>query len=69
MVLVCSQHQHELTPQAHFPEDDLKLASDLRTARNLMFQLFQQKTAEMAAAYPNEANPDRLYLKASRSRA
>ena len=63
MVLLCSQHQHALIPQAHSPEGDLKLARDTKDFRNLMFQLLQHKADEVIAAYPDEEDQDKLYLK------
>ncbi|MGB8698199.1 MAG: class I SAM-dependent methyltransferase [Thermosynechococcaceae cyanobacterium] len=57
------QRQHDLIPQAHAPEEDWDLARDIKDAWEAMFQLFQQKTDEIASAYPNEENQDRLYLK------
>lgn len=63
MVFLCPQHQHDLIPQAHSPEDDLRLASEIQDFRVSMLQLFQHKTDEITTAYPNEENQDRLYLK------
>lgn len=63
MVFLCPQHQHGLIPQAHSSEADLKLARETKEAWSSMFQLFQQKTAEVTAAHPQEENPERLYFK------
>jgi SAM-dependent methyltransferase len=63
MVFLCPQHQHDLIPQAHSPEDDLKLASEIKDFWNSMFQLFQRKIAEITSAYPDEKNQDKLYFK------
>ena len=63
MVFLYPQHQHDLIPQAHSPEDDLRLASEIKEFRTSMFQLFQRKTDEIISAYPNEENQNRLYLK------
>ncbi|HEY9877980.1 MAG TPA: methyltransferase domain-containing protein [Leptolyngbyaceae cyanobacterium] len=63
MVFLHPQHKHDLIPQAHSSEDDLKLASETKGFWGAMFQLFQRKTNEIASAYPNEENQDRLYLK------
>jgi SAM-dependent methyltransferase len=63
MVFLCPQHQHDLIPQTHSPEDDVRLASEIQDFRASMFQLFKLKTEEVTAAYPNEEDRDRLYLK------
>ncbi|MBD1871614.1 class I SAM-dependent methyltransferase [Cyanobacteria bacterium FACHB-471] len=63
MVFLCPQHQHDLLPQAHSPEDDLKLAGEIKDFWNSMFQLFQSKTVEITSAYPDEADQDKLYFK------
>ncbi len=62
-VFLFPQHQHDLIPQAQAPEGDLELARAMQAAWLSMFQLFQQKTDEIAAAYPKDTNPDNLYLK------
>jgi SAM-dependent methyltransferase len=67
MVLLCSQHQHDLIPQAHSLEDDLKLAGETKNFWGLMFQLFQRKTDEIVSAYPHEENQEKLYLKVRHS--
>jgi SAM-dependent methyltransferase len=63
MVFLCAQLQHDLIPQAHSPADDLRLVAAIKDFRASMFQLFQRKTDEIAADYPDETNQDRLYLK------
>jgi SAM-dependent methyltransferase len=63
MVFRCPQLQHDLIPQAHAPEDDLRLAQEIKDFRAAMFQLFQRQTDEIAAAYPDEAHQDSLYRK------
>ena len=63
MVFLCPQLQHDLIPQVHSPEDDLRLVSDIKGFRASMLQLLQRKTEEAISAYPDEANQDRLYLK------
>lgn len=63
MVLLWLQNQHNLIPQAHSSQDDLKLASEIKDFRNSMFQLFQRKTEEIVSAYPDEENQEKLYLK------
>ena len=62
-VFLFPQFQHDLIPKAHFPEEDLELAREMKAFWFSMFQLFQQKTDEITSAYPNEENQDRLYLK------
>ncbi len=63
MVFLCSQLQHDLIPQAHSPEDDLKLACEIKDFRASMFQLFQRKIDEITSVYPDEENQEKLYLK------
>ncbi|MBD2000994.1 class I SAM-dependent methyltransferase [Leptolyngbya sp. FACHB-541] len=63
MVFLCPQHQHDLIPQAHSPEGELKLASEIKDFWNSMFQLFQRKIAEITSAYPNEEDQDKLYFR------
>lgn len=63
MVFLCSQHQHDLIPQAHFPEDDVKLARKVKAFRGSMFQLFQQKIDEFTTAHPDEEDQNQLYRK------
>jgi SAM-dependent methyltransferase len=63
MVLLWLQNQHDLIPQAHSSQDDLKLASEIKDFRNSMFQLFQRKTEEIVSAYSGEENQEKLYLK------
>ncbi|MBD3884618.1 methyltransferase domain-containing protein [Phormidium tenue FACHB-886] len=63
MVFLYPQLQHDLIPQAHSPEDDLRLANETKDFRASMFQLFQRKTDEVTSAYPSEENQDSLYLK------
>ncbi|HEY9639811.1 MAG TPA: class I SAM-dependent methyltransferase [Coleofasciculaceae cyanobacterium] len=63
IVFLCPQLQHDLIPQAHGLEDDLRLASEIKEFWNSMFQLFQHKIDEIVSADPNEANQDKLYLK------
>jgi hypothetical protein len=62
-VFLYPQLQHDLIPQAHSSEDDLRLAREIRNFRASMFQLFQCKADEIASAYPDEASQSRLYLK------
>ncbi|XGW00242.1 MAG: class I SAM-dependent methyltransferase [Leptolyngbya sp. BL-A-14] len=63
MVLLFPQQQHALIPQAHAPEDDLKLACEIKDFWSFMFQLFQRKADEIMRAYPDEEDQDKLYLK------
>ncbi|PSN12101.1 SAM-dependent methyltransferase [filamentous cyanobacterium CCP5] len=63
MVFLCPQRQHDLIPQAHPPETDLALASEIKDFRTWMFQLFQQKISAAIATYPDEEDQDRLYAK------
>jgi SAM-dependent methyltransferase len=63
MVFLCPQHQHDLIPQAHSSENELKLASEIKDFWNSMFQLFQRKTDEITSACPDEENQDKLYFK------
>jgi SAM-dependent methyltransferase len=62
MVFLCPQHQHDLIPQAHSPEDDLQLVAEIKDFRASMFQRFQQRIDEINAAAPNSENPNQLYL-------
>jgi hypothetical protein len=62
-VFLFPQLQHDLIPQAHSPEEDEGLAREMKALWVSMFQLFQQKTDEIIADYPNKENQDKLYLK------
>lgn len=62
MVLLWLQNQHDLIPQAHSSQDDLKLANEIKDFWNSMFQLFQRKTEEIVSAYSGEENQEKLYL-------
>jgi SAM-dependent methyltransferase len=66
MVFLCFQHQHDLIPQAHSPEDDVKLAREIKAFRGSMFQLFQQKIDEFTTAEPDQENQNQLYRKVRR---
>ena len=63
MVFLCPQLQHDLIPQAHSPEDDLRLAGEIKDFRASMFQLFQRKIDEITPDDRDQENQERLYLK------
>ena len=63
MVLICSQFQHDLIPQAHPFEDDLEIAHESQTFRSAMFQLFQRKIDDVIAAHPDITDQNQLYAK------
>jgi len=63
MVFLCSQHQHDLIPQAHSPDADATLIGEIKDFRASMFQLFQRKSDEVASAHPIDANQNLLFRK------
>jgi len=61
MVFLHPQLQHDLIPQAHAPEVDATLMGEIKDFRASMFQLFQQKSNEVAATCPDDASQDSVY--------
>ena len=51
MVILNSQTQHPLIPQAHSIEDDLLLARETKNFRNEFFLLLENKVEEISASY------------------
>lgn len=63
MVFLYSQHKHDLIPQAHSPEENTKLAREIKDFRGSLFQIFQQKIDEFTAVDSDEEDQDKLYRK------
>lgn len=61
MVFRYPQLKHDLIPQAHDPGNDLTLATQLKTFRESMFQLFQSKVDEVLSVHSEDENPAQMY--------